>query len=443
MNADQDKVETGMKVSVIGGGSTYTPELVKGFLERLDEFPIQELNLMDIDQERLEIVGGFAQRMVQSKGAPFRVCTTTKQRDSVAGAHYVITQLRVGQMEARRQDEYLGQRHGLVGQETTGVGGMAKALRTIPVMLEVANDMREVAEPYALLVNFTNPAGLITQAMHQHAADIPTAGVCNVAVTTKMEMLARLEQEKGVQLDSDGAKLDTLGLNHLSWHRGLEVDGEELWPQVIASYIDEASENPGGIWDALTLEALGMVPNYYLKYFYYTDRVLKEQAEWPPSRAEQVMEIERDLLRMYADPGINEPPEDLMKRGGAYYSTVATQLLNAHFNDLHEVHVVNVANQGAVQEWPADWVLEIPATVSSETIRPIPTKPLPAACFGLIAQVKSYELLTVQAAVEGDRKAAYQALLAHPLGPSADRVAVVLDDLLETHRRYLPRFWKG
>jgi 6-phospho-beta-glucosidase len=432
-----------MKVSVIGGGSTYTPELVKGFLERVDEFPIQELSLMDIDQERLEIVGGFAQRMVQSNGSPFRVSMTTKRRESVAGARYVITQLRVGQMEARRQDEYLGQRHGLVGQETTGVGGMAKALRTIPVMLEVANDMREAAEPNALLVNFTNPAGLITQAMHQHAPDIPTAGVCNVAVTIKMEMLSRLEQEKGIKLNPVGVKLDTLGLNHLSWHRGLEVEGEEFWPQVIASYIADASEKPEENWDVHTLEALGMVPNYYLKYFYYTDRILKEQAEWPPSRAEQVMEIERGLLRMYADPEVNEPPGDLMKRGGAYYSTVATQLLNAHYNDLNEVHVVNVANQGAIQEWPADWVLEIPAKVNAEGIQPLPTKPLPAVCFGLLAQVKTYELLTVQAAVEGDRKAAYQALLAHPLGPTADRVADVLDDMLATHRRYLPRFWEG
>ncbi|MGW8226341.1 MAG: 6-phospho-beta-glucosidase [Anaerolineales bacterium] len=432
-----------MKVSVIGGGSTYTPELVKGFLERVDEFPIQELSLMDIDQERLEIVGGFAQRMVQSSGSPFRVSMTTKQRESVAGAQYVITQLRVGQMKARRQDEYLGQRHSLVGQETTGVGGMAKALRTIPVMLGVANDMREAAEPNALLVNFTNPAGLVTQALHQYATDIPSVGVCNVAVTIKMEMLARLEQEKGIQLNPDEAKLDTLGLNHLSWHRGLEVEGEELWPQVIASYIAEASADPGGNWDAHTLEALGMVPNYYLKYFYYTDRILKEQAEWPPSRAEQVMEIERDLLRMYADPAVNEPPHDLMKRGGAYYSTVATQLLNAHYNDLNEVHVVNVANQDAVQEWPADWVLEMPATVNAQGIHPIPSKPLPAACFGLIAQVKTYELLTVQAAVEGDRKAAYQALLAHPLGPAADRVADVLDDMLTTQRKYLPRFWEG
>jgi 6-phospho-beta-glucosidase len=183
------------------------------------------------------------------------------------------------------------------------------------------------------------------------------------------------------------------------------------------------------------------MPNYYLQYFYYTDKKLKSQEAWPPSRAEEVMEVEKDLLREYADPNLKEPPADLMKRGGAYYSTVATQLLNAHYNDLGETHVVNIKNGDAVKEWPAEWVLEIPSTVKRSGITPIPTEPLPASCFGLIAAVKAYELLTVEAAVHGDREAAYQALLVHPLGPKADRVQAVLDDMLETHQEHLPQFW--
>jgi 6-phospho-beta-glucosidase len=184
-----------------------------------------------------------------------------------------------------------------------------------------------------------------------------------------------------------------------------------------------------------------MIPNYYLQYYYYTDHKLAAQEDWPPSRAEQVMEVEADLLRQYAEPDRSEPPEDLMKRGGAYYSTMATQLLNAHYNDLGETHVVNIAHGGAVSGWPEDWVLEMPCRVDRKGLHPIPAEPLPLACFGLLAHVKAYELLTVEAAVRGDRKAAYQALLAHPLGPPADRVQEALDDLLETNRQHLPQFW--
>jgi len=430
-----------LKVAVIGGGSTYTPELVNGFLTRIGQFPLDELWLMDIDAARLEIVGGFARRMVEAKGGPFKVVLTNDQRGAVRGASYVTTQLRVGQMEARRNDEYLGQRHGLIGQETTGVGGMAKALRTIPVILRIAGDMRELA-PGALLVNFTNPAGLVTQALSRHAADVPAVGVCNVPITAKMHILEGLEKSTGQKIDPSRAGLDTLGLNHLSWHRGFTVDGEDVWPQVIQEFIAALKAEPEPEWDPRTIESLRMIPNYYLQYFYHTHRKLAAQNKWPPSRAEEVMAVEKDLLREYADPALREPPPDLMKRGGAYYSTVATQLLNAHYNDLGEAHVVNVANGGAVREWPAEWVLELPAIVDRQGLHPMPAEPLPPACFGLIAQVKSYELLTVEAAVHGDREAAYQALLAHPLGPAADEISAVLDDMLETHRAYLPQFWK-
>jgi 6-phospho-beta-glucosidase len=430
-----------MKITVIGGGSTYTPELVNGFLARTDRLPLTELWLMDIDAGRLDIVGGFAQRMAAAKGNPFKVVLSTNQREAVSGASYVITQLRVGQMPARVADEYLGLRHGLVGQETTGIGGMAKALRTIPVVLGIAKDMRETA-PGAYLLNFTNPSGIVTEALNRYAPEVPAAGVCNVGITTRMGILEQIGKMLGQRIEPERAVLQTLGLNHLTWHRGFTVDGEDLWPKLFPVYLDQLRQEEEPEWDVHTLESLGMMPNYYLQYFYYTDHKFEAQKKWPPSRGEEVIEIEKDLLREYADPALTEPPADLMKRGGAYYSTLATQVIDSHYNDLSHVEVVNVRNNGAVKEWPADWVLEMPCTIDRKGIHPLPAAPLPPACFGLIAHVKAYELLTVEAAVHGDRNAVYQALLANPIGPKADKVQEVLDDMLETHKAHLPQFFK-
>jgi 6-phospho-beta-glucosidase len=430
-----------MKIAVIGGGSTYTPELVNGFLARVQQFPVSELWLMDIDPERLAIVGGFAQRMVASKGAPFKVILTQNQAQAIEGASYVLTQLRVGQMPARRADEYLGLRHNLIGQETTGIGGMSKALRTIPVILSIADDIQKLA-PGALLVNFTNPSGLVTQALSQYAPDVASVGVCNGPLTTKIGLVEKLEKQLGQSIAHERAELKTLGLNHLSWYRGLTLDGEDIWPQVFRSEIEDLKADPDSEWDWRTVEVLGMIPNHYLTYFYHTDRWVAAQKKWPPSRAEVVMEVEKELLKSYADPFLIEPPVDLMKRGGAYYSTVAVQLLNAHFNNLGETHIVNVRQAGSVAGWPSDWVLEMACQVDRQGIHPLPVEPLPPACLGLLAQVKAYELLTVEAGVHGDRTAAYQALLANPLGPKADKIQAVLDDMLMTHRENLPQFWR-
>ncbi|MEZ4641170.1 MAG: hypothetical protein R3E31_00240 [Chloroflexota bacterium] len=274
----------------------YARVKVNGFLARVEQFPLDELWLMDIDAQRLQIVGGFARRMV-AQGAPFRVVLSTEQRTAVADATYVTTQLRVGQMEARREDEYLGQRHGLIGQETTGVGGMAKALRTIPVILSIARDIQEVAKPGAMLVNFTNPAGLVTQALSQYAPQIPSVGVCNVPITAKMMILEHLGKALGKTLDPDKAALQTLGLNHLSWHRGFTLDGEDVWPQVLQQLLDTLRAAPEPEWDPHLIEVLRMIPNYYLHYFYNTPQKLAEQEQWPPSRAEEVMAVERICWR--------------------------------------------------------------------------------------------------------------------------------------------------
>jgi len=276
----------------------------------------------------------------------------------------------------------------------------------------------------------------VTGALSRYATEVQSVGVCNVPITTKMNMLKGL----GIEAKSTDAQLDTLGLNHLTWHRGLKLDGEDLWPQVFEQFVEKQRSQPEPDWDLNTIESIKMIPNYYLQYFYYTDHKLEEQQKWPPSRAEAVMKIEDELLQQYAELERTTPPEGLMKRGGAYYSTLATQLLNAHYNDLGETHEVNVPHRGAVKGWPEDWVLEMPCTVDRKGIHPLPTEPLPLASFGLVSQIKAYELLTVEAAVHGNRDAAYQALLTHPLGPSADKVEAVLEDMLQTNKRYLPQF---
>ncbi|GAP05764.1 MAG TPA: 6-phospho-beta-glucosidase [Anaerolinea thermolimosa] len=429
-----------MKIAVIGGGSTYTPELVKGFLELQGQLPLSELALMDIQPQRLEIVGDFCERIVEHAGAPFRITLTDNRREAIRGASYVITQLRVGFIPARREDEYLGKRHGLIGQETTGIGGMAKALRTIPVLLEITADMQALA-PGAMLVNFTNPSGLVTEALTRYAPGVPAVGLCNSPITTKMGILAELEKAIGQSIDPARAELDSLGLNHLTWYRGFRVDGEDYWPQILSAYLQSLRSDPHPEWPPELIETLGMLPNSYLQYYYKTSEKLRAQENWPPSRAEQVLAIEAELLRQYADPALVSVPPDIMKRGGAWYSTLATRVINAHYNDLGQVEIVNVRQNGAVSDYPSDWVMELPCRIDRAGIHPLPAQPLPLACFGLVAQVKAYELLTVEAAVHGDRKAAYQALLAHPLGPEVPEIQAVLDDLLHTNRPYLPQFF--
>jgi 6-phospho-beta-glucosidase len=288
-----------------------------------------------------------------------------------------------------------------------------------------------------------------------------------------MSFLSIWEELTGEKVEPDRAELDSLGLNHLTWHRGFRIDGIDVWDRLFPAILEREAALPaagtgsvaanaaagqaparaaasvpvgakgaaGGEWDRSTLETLGMVPNYYLQYYYYTSRKLAEQQAWPPSRAEAVMAIERDLLALYSDPGLVAPPPELMQRGGAWYSELATRVIDDHWNDRGRVHVVNVRNDGAVPSWPADWVLELPASVDRRGARPLPARPLEGAPAGLVAQVKAYELLTVEAAVRGDRRAAREALLAHPLGPEADRISAFLDDMLETNRKHLPRFF--
>jgi len=430
-----------MKITIIGGGSTYTPEFVSGLLAQRATLAVSELCLMDIAQERLDIVGGFARRMVAANGDPFRITTTTDLHAAIAGAHYVVTQIRVGGMEARRADEYLGKRHGLIGQETTGVGGMAKALRTIPVILEVARAMRDLA-PGAMLLNFTNPAGLVVEALNRAVPDVQFVGVCNGPFSIQQNLLDIAARRRGLDVTGHSVVMHTLGLNHLSFSTAMLVDGEDVWSLIMDAYLEELDAHSNGHipFDADTIAALNMVPSSYLQYYYYTARKVAQQESWPPSRAEQVMGIEAATLRQFADLTLHTPPPELMQRGGAYYSTVATELIGAHAHNLGAVHTMNVRHNGAIAGWSPDWVLEMSCRVDASGVTPLALPALPPVCTGLITEVKMYELLTVEAALNGDRDAAYRALLAHPLRPAADQIGAVLDDLLTTNAAHLPQF---
>lgn len=429
-----------MKICVIGGGSTYTPELASGFLNLQSELPVDELCLMDIDDSRLNTVFGFIKRYCEKHHAHFRVTKNRNLEEAISGSSYVITQIRVGMIPARREDEYLGDRYGLIGQETTGIGGMCKALRTIPVILDVASTIKKVAST-AILINFTNPSGLITEALKTYMPDVNSIGLCNAPYHAKMSILNLYEQLKEEKIDPKRVQLNTLGLNHLSWHRGLMVDGVDVWDQVLPFFIKQLRELENPDWDPDLIENLGMIPNNYLQYYYQTEKMLSLQENWPPSRAEIVLGVEKELLAEYADERNTDLPEGLLQRGGAYYSTVATQLINSHYNNLNEVHVINTLQDGAVQNIPLDWVMEIPCVVNAKGFTPIPTNPLPEAVSGLMTQVKVYEKLTVKAAVSGNEKYLYQAILAHPLGPDAHSIKKIMHDILKTHKKYLPNFF--
>jgi 6-phospho-beta-glucosidase len=422
-----------LKISIVGGGSTYTPELVDGLLRRHTILPIETLCLMDIDATRLDIVGTLARRMVEAEAMPFRIHLTTDRAEAIHSASFVVAQIRVGGMQARREDERLGIRHGLVGQETTGIGGMAKALRTIPVMLEVAQDVARLA-PDAFLINFSNPAGLITEALLRHS-DAQAIGLCNIPWN------ARADIAEWLDLPGERLELDYVGLNHLSWIRGVSCDGRDLTDEMVEAFVRTLEKDDAPSIAPQIARAQKAWLNYYLRYYYHTAQVIDEQRATDKTRADRVIEIERELLDRYQEPTLHRKPKSLEKRGGAYYSEAATALMADLHGNTGATHVVSTRNQGAIPNLPNDIVVEVPCRITATGADPIATKPLAPEIWGLVCGVKACELLTVRAAVYGDREAARLALLAHPLGPDGDSVNAVLADLLETNRRLLPRFF--
>ena len=425
----------GIKVSIIGAGSSYTPELIEGFIESWDELPVNKISLMDINDHRLGIIAGLTERMVQAGGVEIDVESTLDQRRSIDGADFVVSQIRVGGMDARILDENIPPLFGVIGQETTGPGGFAKALRTIPVALRIARDMESLA-PGATLLNFTNPAGLITEALCRYST-IPTIGLCNLPIGTEMRLAKKFE------VDRKDLQLDWVGLNHLNWTRRVYLKGEDIWSEVFVGELEEARGREPNGWDFSEdlLQAVGMIPCGYLNYYYNHDRMLAKQQAAPRTRGEEVKEIESKLLDMYRDPDLKKKPELLEKRGGAYYSKAAVSLISALANDKQEIHIVNTVNQGAIPELSPDVVIEVSCRVGSTGAEPIPVGMLPPQVRGLIQAVKTYEEMAAIAGVEGDRRQALLALLAHPLTPSFTAAQGLLEALLDAHRAYLPQFF--
>ena len=422
----------GVKIAVVGGGSTYTPELIEGFHVRRDRLPVDELVLQDIDDERLEVVGGLARRILEKHDWPGRLLTTKDLDSALDGASYVIVQLRVGGQAARLVDETLPLEFGCIGQETTGPGGFAKALRTVPVVLDIAERTERRGARGAWLVDFTNPVGIVMQALldHGHRA----VGLCNSAMGFQRRFAHMLD------VVPERVRLDHVGLNHLTWERAVVVDGEDRLPQLIATSAAEIARDIG-IPEGL-IHLLGAVPSYYLRYYYSTDEVLREQVSGAKrSRAEEVMAIERGLLEMYKDPTLAEKPALLEKRGGAYYSEAAAQLIASLHDGAGDTQVVDIRNDGALPDLPDDAVVEIPARIDGDGARAERLEPMRPEMLGLVQQVKAYERLTVQAAVDGDRDAALKALLANPLVARYNVARPLLDALLDANRQHLPRFF--
>jgi len=415
-----------VKLAVVGGGSTYTPELVDGFARLRDLLPIEELWLVDTDPERLRLVGGVSERMFRAAGHPGRIVPTSDLVAGVADADAVLIQLRVGGQAARHGDETFPHECGCIGQETTGPGGFAKALRTVPVVLSVAEVVRTHAKPGAWIVDFTNPVGIVTRALLQEGHN--AVGLCNVAIGFQRRFAALLDVAPAE------VGLGHVGLNHLTWERSVTVDGRDVLPDLLSARLDQLAEEIE--LPASLLRLLGNVPSYYLRYYYAHDEVLREQLD-APTRAEAVQQVERELLALYADPAVVTKPEQLAQRGGAFYSEAAVDLLASLTSDRGDVQVVNLRNDGTLPFLPDDHVIEVPATVGASGVQAQPVAPLPDDLAGLIGHVAGYERLALDAAVHGGRDRVVRAMLAHPLVGQYDRAEKLTDLLLARNHQHL------
>ncbi|CUB16048.1 putative 6-phospho-beta-glucosidase [Bacillus safensis] len=439
-------MKEGIKIVTIGGGSSYTPELVEGFIKRYHELPVKELWLVDIEagQEKLNIVGALAKRMVEKAGLPIEVHLTLDRREALKDADFVTTQFRVGLLEARAKDERIPLKYGVIGQETNGPGGLFKGLRTIPVILDIVKDMEELC-PDAWLVNFTNPAGMVTEAVLRYTNLKKVVGLCNVPIGIKMGIA------KALEVDVERIEVQFAGLNHMVYGLDVYLDGVSIMDQVL----DELG-NPNSQWSMKNIEAknwepsfvkgLGVIPCPYHRYYYKTKDMLEEEqkaAQEKGTRAEVVQQVEQELFELYKDPDLSIKPPQLEKRGGAYYSDAACNLISSIYNDKHDIQPVNTVNRGAIASIPAESAVEVNCIITKDGPKPIATGDLPVAVRGLVQQIKSFERVAAEAAVTGNYETALVAMTINPLVPSDEIAKQILDEMLEAHREYLPQFFKS
>lgn len=442
-----------LKIVTIGGGSSYTPELIEGFIKRKNELPIKEIWLVDIEdgKEKLEIVGNLAKRMVQAAGLDWEVHLTLNREEALKDADFVSTQLRVGLLDARIKDERIPLSHGMIGQETNGAGGMFKAFRTIPVILEIVEDMKRLC-PDAWLVNFANPSGMVTEAVMRYGNWDKVVGLCNVPIICRKIASGALNEQE------DNLFFRFAGLNHFHWHRVWNKSGEEKTEEIIRT----AYSHEDGLKKALSginssgvsnipnisflseqIQNLGIIPCMYHRYYYITDDMLQEELEAfekGETRAEQVKRTETELFELYKDPNLNIKPPQLEKRGGAFYSDAACELITSIYNDKRSHMVVSTRNNGSIKDLPDDVVVEVSCIITANGPVPISWGSFDSSSRGLLQLMKDMELTTIKAAVTGDYKAAIQAFTINPLVPSGKIAQTVLDELLVAHKDYLPQF---
>lgn len=433
-------MKEGIKIVTIGGGSSYTPELVEGFIKRYNELPVKELWLVDIEEgkEKLEIVSNLARRMVRKANIDMKIYSTLNRREALKGADFVTTQFRVGQLDARIKDEEIPLSHGLIGQETNGAGGLFKALRTIPVILDIIKDIQELCSD-AWLINFTNPAGIVSEAVFRYTNFKRYIGLCNVPIGMKNNVAQIL----GV--DSSRIDIDFAGLNHMVYGLNVKLDGEDITSEALAKYIEEniTMKNIKDIeFNKEFVKALGIIPCPYHRYYYKSADMLESELEEFKEgtiRGQVVKKLEEELFELYKDENLDIKPPQLEKRGGAYYSDAACNLINSIYNNKKDIQVVNTLNNGAISDFKDDEVVEVSCVITKDGPRPISIGYLPTAISGLVRQIKSFELLAAKAAVTGDYDIAYLALCINPLTPSDDVAKVVFDELIDAHSKYLTK----
>ncbi|WP_243296272.1 6-phospho-beta-glucosidase [Bacillus litorisediminis] len=433
----------GLKIATIGGGSSYTPELIEGFIKRYDELPIRELWLVDIKEgeHKLQVVGELSKRMVQKAGVPMEIHLTLDRRKALEGADFVTTQLRVGLLDARIKDEKIPLKYGVIGQETNGPGGLFKGLRTIPVILEIAEEIQELC-PDAWLINFTNPAGMVTEAVLRYSSHQKVVGLCNVPIGMRMGIA------KVLGVEASRVQIDFAGLNHMVYGLRVYLDGTEITDQVLEELTNPTNSvsmknivNLG--WEPDFIKALKILPCPYHRYYYQTSKMLEEElkaAETAGTRAEVVKQLEEDLFELYKDPHLNIKPPQLEKRGGAYYSDAACSLIHSMYTNKGDIQPVNTKNLGAIASIPYDSAVEVNCVITKDGPKPIAIGDLPVSVRGLVQQIKSFERVAAEAAVTGDYHTALLAMTINPLVPSDTIAKQILDEMLEAHKDYLPQF---
>ena len=418
------------KVAIIGGGSSYTPEFIEGFINHENEIQVGEIALFDVDEERLNIVGGMVQRQVHYAELDTRVTLTLSRPKAVEGARFVASQMRVGQMPARIRDEKIPLKHDVIGQETTGPGGTLKAWRTIPVTLDTARDIEKYAQG-AWYLNFTNPSGIITEAILKHT-NLNAVGLCNNPINIR-RMIA---EAMGVR--DEQVYLEWIGLNHVNWVRRVYVDGQDITERVFDNFEQFEDELH---FPVELVRMLGVLPTFYLQYYYNHPAKLAEAKAAPKSRGEVVLEVEKALFEKYKDPNQMVKPPELSQRGGALYSEAAMQLMLSLLLDRRDVQIVVTRNNGAIPDLPEDASVEVPCVVGAHGVTPLQMGRLPETIRALCQQAKAWESWTVEAGVSGSRQAALMAMMTNPLVPSFEVARALVDEMLEANRDYLPQFF--